>query len=155
MLQVNGLVSRCWAQRLVGVAIGAWLSIASGHAENAPSATGFRRGIAISHVFAWAPVKPAPSQDFVFPPFENSARSLGNELKSISRTGFDFVRLAVDPGPFLRFQGSQRDQLDDMLMDRVKLILSSGLSVIVDFHPSDLHPDYTAMALTRGIGAPI
>jgi endoglucanase len=155
MLQINGLVPRQWVRRIAGVVIGAWLCIAPGHAENAASASGFRRGIAISHVLAWAPLKPAPSRDFVFPPFDNSVTALGSELKSIGRAGFDFVRLAVDPGPFLQFQDSQRDDLDRMLMDRVNLILSSGLSVIVDFHPSDLHPDYTAAALTRQVGAPV
>ena len=102
MLQINGLVSRRWTQRLLGGVIGACLGVAAGHAENAPSGA-FQRAIAFSHVLAWAPVKPAPSRDFVFPPFENSALSLGKELKSISRTGLDFVRLAVDPGPFLQF----------------------------------------------------
>ena len=73
----------------------------------------------------------------------------------LRRTGFDFVRLAVDPGPFLQFQGSRRDRLDDVLIYRVKLILSCGLSVIVDFHPSDLQEDYTAEALTRGLDVPV
>ncbi len=89
------------------------------------------------------------------PHSRNSTQSLGNELKALRRTGFDFVRLAVDPGPFLQFQGSRRDHLDDMLMERVRLIRSSGLSVVVDFHPSDLHEDYTAQALTRGAGSPV
>jgi endoglucanase len=155
MLPINGLVSRWRTQRIAGVVIAAWLCIAPSYAEYASPSMGFRRGIAVSHVMGWAPLKPAPPRDFVFPPFENSVGTFGSELKSIRRTGFDFVRLAVDPGPFLQFQGSQRDYLDDMLMDRVKLILSSGLSVVVDFHPSDLHPDYTAMALTHRLDAPI
>ncbi len=37
-----------------------------------------------------------------------------------------------------------------MLIDRVKLILASGLSVIVDFHPSDMHPDYTGASTDGG-----
>jgi endoglucanase len=73
----------------------------------------------------------------------------------LQRTGFDFVRLAVDPGPFLQLQGSRRDVLDRMLVERVKLILASGLAVIVDFHPSDMQPDYTAQALTAGVTSPV
>jgi endoglucanase len=138
-----------------GIAFGAWLLIAPACAQDTPSASGFRRGIGIADVLGWAPVEPKPSRAFVFPPFDQSTTALGNEFKALRRTGLDFVRLAVDPGPFLQFQGARRDRLDDMLMERVRLILSSGLSVIVDLHPSDLHEDYTAEALTRSIDAPV
>jgi endoglucanase len=155
MLPINPSISRRRAQRAVRIVIGAWLLTAPAWAEDAPSATGLRRGIGIADALGWAPVEPAPSRAFVFPPFDESVESLGNELKALRRAGFDFIRLAVDPGPFLQFQGSRRDHLDDMLMDRVRLIRSSGLSVIVDLHPSDLHEDYTAQALTRGVGVPV
>jgi hypothetical protein len=155
MLRIDFSIHRPTTHRIVLLAIGAWLAIVPAHAEDAPAATAFRRGIAIAHVLAWAAVEPAPSRAFVFPPFVDSAKSLGHELKTLRRTGFDFIRLAVDPGPFLQFQGARRDRLDDMLMDRVRSILSSGLSVIVDFHPSDMHPDYLAEALTRGVDVPV
>jgi endoglucanase len=61
----------------------------------------------------------------------------------------------VDPGPFLQFQGQNRDALDRILKDRINLILAAGLSVIVDFHPSEAHPDYTAKMLTAGVETPI
>src|SRR6185437_1705417 len=66
-----------------------------------------------------------------------------------------FGRVAVDPGPFLQFQGERRDRVDRILVDRVNLIPSSGLAVIVDFHPSDMHPDYTAQRLTAGATSPV
>jgi endoglucanase len=78
------------------------------------------------------------------------ADALERELGALHRTGFDFVRLAVDPGPFLQFRGSRRDHLDRMLLQRAQLILSRGLAVIVDFHPGDMHEDYRADVLTRG-----
>jgi endoglucanase len=155
MLSIKPPNHRRWVQRAVCVAIGAWLLAAPAWAEDGPSATGLRRGIGIADALGWAPVEPAPSRAFVFPPFDESTESLRDELAALRRTGFDFVRLAVDPGPFLQFQGLRRDHLDDMLMDRVRLIRSSGLAVVVDFHPSDLHEDYTAQALTRGVGVPI
>ena len=34
-------------------------------------------------------------------------------------------------------------------------ILEARLSVVVDFHPSDLHPDYTARGLTAGLDTPL
>jgi endoglucanase len=151
-LIVNLTVSRLPALWLAGFALGALLAFMPVQAEDS---AGFRRGIGVGHAMGWAAVEPRPSRSFVFPAFAESARNLGTELKGLRRAGFDFVRLAVDPGPFLQFQGLRRDRLDDLLMDRVKLFLSSGLGVIVDFHPSDIHPDYLAEALTRGVDTPL
>jgi len=115
----------------------------------------FHRGIGISHAMAWARVEPGPARAFAFPAFSDPDNALtAAALLTLRRTGFDFVRLAVDPGPFLQFQGERRAALDRMLLDRVNLILAAGLSVIVDFHPSDIHPDYTAEALTADIDTP-
>jgi hypothetical protein len=155
MCKINSPIHPRWPRRAIGVVLGICLSLVSAHAEDGQSAAVFRRGIGIAHVLAWAPVEAPPSRRFVFPPFEESPTALANELKALRDSGFDFIRLAVDPGPFLQFQGSQRDHLDDLLMNRVRLALSSGLAVIVDFHPSDLHEDYTSTALTRELTAPV
>jgi len=135
--------------RLLGVAVAVCLAWMQSHA----GAEEFRRGIGVSHVMGWAAVEPAPSRAFVFPPFADRELQTA-ELQSLRRAGFDFVRLAVDPGPFLQFRGKRRDVLDQMLVDRVRSILSSGLAVMVDFHPSDMHPHYVASALTSGLGRP-
>ena len=103
---------------------------------------------------AWAPIDRL-TRDFAFPPFDPVNALTRDELQTLRRTGFDFVRLAVDPGPFLQLQGLRRDALDDILMDCVSRILAAQLSVVVDFHPSDLHPDYTAQALTAGLDTPL
>src|ERR1044072_3484142 len=65
----------------------------------------FPRGIGISHVMMWAPPEPTPSKSFVFPPFTYPDYAFARELKALRRTGFDFVRFAVDPGPFLQWDG--------------------------------------------------
>src|SRR5262249_55741191 len=77
------------------------------------------------------------------------------ELNELHRIGFDFVRFAVDPGPFLQWHDSRRDFLDRMLIERVRQILASDLSVIVDFHPSDMHPDYLGEKIAAGLDAPL
>lgn len=133
----------------------AWLCVGASPTAAADAGTEFRRGIGISHVMAWAAIEPGPGREFAFPPFAGvSGAQFAGELQALHQTGFDFVRLAVDPGPFLQFQGSRRDLLDRILIDHVKLILSSGLAVVVDFHPSDMQPNYTAQALTADLGAP-
>lgn len=147
---MNG-ASRIFALSVLGAAI--WLAAAS--AASAGSAAEFRRGIGIA-AMAWAAVEPGPAKAFAFPPFVGPSYALtSEELQTLRRTGFDFVRLAVDPGPFLQFQGSRRDVLDRLLIGRVKLILAAGLAVVVDMHPSDMHPDYTAQALTKGLQSPV
>jgi endoglucanase len=133
----------------------AWLCLAA-FARPADAATAFGRGIGMSHVMAWAAVAPGPARQFVYPPFTDmSDAQFAGELQALRRAGFEFVRFAVDPGPFLQFQGARRDRVDRILIDRIKLILSSGLAVIVDFHPSDMQPDYTAQQLTAGVGTPV
>ncbi len=142
-------MSRLFALTAVG------LCIIATRADSTDIGTSFRRGIGISHAMAWARVD-SLTRNFAFPPFPDSGNALtATELQTLRRTGFDFVRLAVDPGPFLQFQGRRRDALDDMLMDCVRRILAAKLSVVVDFHPSDLHPDYTARTLTAGLDTPL
>lgn len=119
------------------------------------SQAAFRRGIGISHLMAWAPLQPAPSKNFVFPPFSYADAALTRELKTLRRVGFDFVRFAVDPGPFLQWQDSRRDYLTQKLLDYVRLMLSCDLSVIVDFHPSDLHADYLGARIAAAPDAPL
>jgi endoglucanase len=127
-----------------------WFVAPAAAAESGPR---FERGIGVT-AMAWAAVEP-DKKSFTFPPFVGPSYMLTpDELQALRRTGFDFVRLAVDPGPFLQFQGPRRAAIDRILTERVKLILASGLGVVVDFHPSDMHPDYTARALTAGLQTP-
>jgi endoglucanase len=144
-----------------GLLVVAWLhaspeSAAAGAQPSDAVERGFRRGIAMSHVMAWAPLEPAPSKSFVFPPFAYSDAAFAEELRALHRRGLDFIRFAVDPGPFLQWQdGARREYLDRMLLGRVRQILSNDLSVIVDFHPSDINPDYLGQKITAGLEDPL
>ena len=56
----------------------------------------------------------------------------------------------------MHWWSAEKDEaLEQMLLREVRLILSHGLSVIVDFHPSDMHPDYAAAKITAGVDAPL
>jgi len=145
--------SRYFVSLLFGL-VATCLVVCAAHAKDAGEAK-FRRGIGISHVMMWAPLEPAPSKNFVFPPFTYSDAAFARELKALRRTGFDFVRFAVDPGPFLQWDGPRRDDLARKLLTYVRLILSHDLSVIVDVHPSDMHPDYLGARIAAGPDAPL
>jgi hypothetical protein len=138
---------------LIAIFVTACLVAEAAYAQNSQPA--FRRGVGISHIMAWAPLEPAPSRNFVFPPFSYPAATFGRELKALRRSGFDFVRFAIDPGPFLQWQGERREYLMKKLVGYVRLILSSDLSVIVDFHPSDMHPEYLANRSVADSNAPL
>lgn len=115
----------------------------------------FRRGIGITHTLAWADVEGGAESRFRFPPFSGPDRAMtAAEMRNLREAGLDFVRLGVDPGPFLQFTGRQRDWMDRTLSDSVKRFLDADLGVIVDIHPSDLAPDYVADRLTEGVRAP-
>ncbi|UVK40037.1 glycoside hydrolase family 5 protein [Mesorhizobium sp. AR10] len=58
-----------------------------------------------------------------------------NDLKALKNAGFDFLRMPVDPSPFLSDQTlALRDDLYASVLDSVRMINRAGLKVIVDMH---------------------
>lgn len=113
----------------------------------------FRRGIGVSHALGWAEV--GASGSYAEPPFAEPRFRFGAEqMGAIRQAGFDFVRLVVDIGPFLALTGARRDRLDDHLLGIVSALLDADLGVVVDLHPSRMHPAYRPDALTGGVDTP-
>ncbi len=58
-----------------------------------------------------------------------------DDLKALKEAGFDFLRMPVDPSPFLSDQTEAlRDDLYASVLDSVRMINRAGLKVIVDMH---------------------
>ncbi|KRE15972.1 hypothetical protein ASE66_09305 [Bosea sp. Root483D1] len=113
----------------------------------------FRRGIGVSHALGWAEVEPDGSYGAA--PFSSPRFRFDQvQRQSIRAAGFDFVRLAVDVGPFLAFSGAARDRLDEFLIGTVRDLIDADLGVIVDLHPSAMNPAYRPAALTEGVETP-
>lgn len=113
----------------------------------------FRRGIGVAHAFGWADVQADGS--YVDPPFSAPRFLFGaDQRRAIRAAGFDFVRLVVDVGPFLAFDGASRDRLDDLVVTTVRNLLAADLGVIVDMHPSAMNPVYQPAELTAGVNTP-
>lgn len=113
----------------------------------------FRRGIGVSHALGWADV--GADGTYGAAPFSAVRFRFDQaQRRAIRAAGFDFVRLAVDVGPFLAFSGTARDQLDDRLIGTVRELLDTDLGVIVDLHPSAMNPAYRPAALTAGVETP-
>lgn len=113
----------------------------------------FRRGIGVSHALGWAEVEADGSYGEA--PFSGPRFRFDQaQRRAIRAAGFDFVRLAVDVGPFLAFTGVARDRLDDLLIGTVRDLVDADLGVIVDLHPSAMNPAYRPAALTAGVETP-
>lgn len=116
----------------------------------------FRRGVSIHNLLNWAEVEPADKARYRFPPFSTPQHRLKPEiLDNIRKAGFDFVRLTVDPGPFLQFSGAQRDDLYAMLLVEVRKLSGRGFGVIVDFHPTSQVAAYAPENLTASQHSPL
>ncbi len=88
--------------------------------------------------------------EYVSPPFSAARFTFSADQRSaIKRSGFDFVRLVVDVGPFLAFTGSTRSDAITRLLDTVRALIDDDLGVIVDLHPSAMNPRYRPLALTE------
>lgn len=109
-----------------------------------------RRGVGVHNILNWADLSDDKAA-FAWPPFAHADHQLSDGLiGKLKRAGFDFVRLTVDPGPFLLFTGERRDQLDEILLSTVKRFSASGLDVVVDFHPNRQVPAYAPDRLVAG-----
>ncbi len=116
----------------------------------------FRRGAAIHNMMNWATTeKSDPSQyvspAFVGPNFETSDALLQN----VAAAGFDFIRLTVDPGPFLQFTGASRDALYQQLIGVVGRLLAQSFCVIIDFHPNSQVKKYAPDRLVQATDDPL
>jgi len=110
----------------------------------------FSRGIGIHNAMNWAAMEPKPSTNYVFPPFQGKQYELtSRQLEIIRDAGFDFIRLTLDPGPFLQFKGDQLKALDKILIYRVQEIERAGLGVIVDLHPNTQNENYQPIKLVN------
>ena len=66
-----------------------------------------RRGINLWPWFSLTREFPAPRTDYAWPPWQMQRPVPDSaDLRKLAAAGFDFVRIPVDPGPFLSFAGT-------------------------------------------------
>lgn len=94
-----------------------------------------KRGINLDIWTTW-PDESRWGEADVLLPFPEWRRSLElADLKALKENGFDFVRMPVDPSPFLspRTQ-ALRDRLFADVLESARLVQQAGLKVVVDLH---------------------
>ncbi|TPI70820.1 glycosyl hydrolase family 5 [Mesorhizobium sp. B3-1-3] len=130
-----------WSRRrILGAALAAAMAplatVVSPLSYSSQAATGawpFRRGVNTWPWFALTREFPAPRTDYDWPPFQ-SQRPVPTlaDLVRLRASGLDFIRLPVDPGPFLAADAGQRADLMAMLSAAVEAAVAADLGVIVN-----------------------
>lgn len=95
-----------------------------------------KRGINLDLWTTW-PDEAQWSKSDVLLPYPEWRRTIGlDDLIALRDTGFDFVRIPVDPLPFLSPQAVKfRQRLYESVLESTRLVNSAGLKAIVDLHP--------------------
>lgn len=104
-----------------------------------------RRGVAIHSALNW-PEKLLDGS-YAWPPFPNALDRLPvDALRMLSRAGFDFIRLTVNPAIFSSTSGACLREIEQVVSACLERILANGLNVLVDIHPvaqdREFAPDY-------------
>ena len=116
-----------------------------------------RRGIALWPWFSLTTEYPAPRTDYAWPPFQ-ADRPVPNpdDLARLAALGFDFVRLPLDPGPFVAFAGSpRRAELLGLVSAAIDQVLAAGLRVVVNVQANAATHHYTPEAFYGTDRAPL
>ncbi|PZR32155.1 glycoside hydrolase family 5 protein [Caulobacter segnis] len=105
-----------------------------------------RRGVNFHHVLNWPQMSAAG--DYAWPPFVGGTYETSDaELRRLRASGFDFIRLTVDPAIHLAADAARRAELQDIVAARVKRLIAAGFAVIVDFHPVAQNPQFAPARL--------
>ncbi len=114
----------------------------------------FRRGGAIHSMMNWGIPRDDDPTRYLPRPFETPRNAFPAALVAdFARVGFDFMRLSLDVGPFMQLQGGDRTALERKLLDNIQLFHDQGLDVIVDCHPVEQVPAYSAQTVLNDLEA--
>jgi hypothetical protein len=151
------LISRRAALRATfGVALGAAASRATLEARaSVPSPLRLRRGVNTFPWFSLTREFPAPRTDYDWPPFQlQRPVPTPSDLARLRRIGFDFIRIPVDPGPFLAGTPKQRKSLLGDVSEAVRAALAADLSAVVNLEANIATHHWTPSFMTGSPRAP-
>ena len=115
-----------------------------------------RRGIALWPWFSLTTEFPAPRTDYAWPPFQADRPIPGDDdLRRLAALGFDFVRLPLDPGPFVAFTGGRRAELLASLSAAIDAVLATGMRVVLNVQANAATHHFTPDAFYGSDRAPL
>ena len=113
----------------------------------------FRRGVNTWPWFDLTREYPAPRTDYAWPPWQpDRAVPRPADLARLAAAGFDFIRIPVDPGPYLDADPERRRILLDQLLGAVRMADAAGLGSVVNLQPNEATHFWTSQTL---IAAPM
>jgi Cellulase (glycosyl hydrolase family 5) len=140
-------------QTLSGAA--ALVSLGAPQARSAPPPIHLRRGINTWPWFDLTREYPAPRTDYAWPPFQlDRPVPTARDLRRLRAAGFDFIRIPVDPGPFIAAHPAQRQILEAQLQTAVKKALAAGLAVVVNIQANSATHYWTPERMFASTRAP-
>ena len=130
--------------------------VAPAGAAVATPAVSLHRGVNAWPWFSLTREYPSPRTDYGWPAFQ-PGRPIPNrsDLARLRAVGFDFLRLPVDPGPFLATSGAQRRDIMRDLTDAVAAILAADLSVVVNVQANGATHHWNPDNLYGSVQAPL
>ncbi|TGD99409.1 glycoside hydrolase family 5 protein [Methylobacterium nonmethylotrophicum] len=115
-----------------------------------------RRGVNLWPWFSLTREYPPPRTDYGWPAFQSERPvPTAADLRGLARAGFDFVRLPVDPGPFLAFADGRRTALLAELDAAVAAVLAARLKIVVNLHGNAATHHFNPPRLYGGPDAPL
>lgn len=122
----------------------------------AAQAVRLRRGISLWPWFSLTREYPPPSRDYGWPAFQ-TGRPVPTpaDLRRLKAAGFDFVRLPLDPGPFLALTGRHRLALMGSLDQAVEAVREAGLLLVLNIQANGATHFYNPDALYGRRDAPL
>src|SRR5882757_8700187 len=94
-----------------------------------------KRGLNLDQWVTWPAEDKWGDRQVILPYPEWRKFLQADDLKALKDAGFDFLRMPVDPSPFLSDQTTAlRDDLYASVLDSARQINRAGLKVIVDLH---------------------
>ncbi|MGO9005111.1 MAG: glycoside hydrolase family 5 protein [Beijerinckiaceae bacterium] len=140
-------------QVLRAVAALASLGAAPAHAKSTPLS--LRRGVNTWPWFSLTRELPAPRTDYAWPPFQlDRPVPTPRDLAELHEIGLDFIRIPVDPGPFLAASRQERMLLLDQVLEAVRQALDSRLSVVVNLQANSATHYWTPARMLASTAAP-
>lgn len=113
----------------------------------------FTKGINVARLHNLPYRDPEDRSKYLWPPFQGDlARMADAEIRTLKDVGFTFVRLPVDPRPFLSLGPAQRDTLETGLFTTIDRFQEAGLAVLLDPHPSHRKENWSAPSILKEPG---
>jgi endoglucanase len=111
-----------------------------------------KRGVNLEIWATW-PDEDRWSDESVLLPYPEWRKTIQEQdLVALKKAGFDFVRIPVDPAPFLSGETSAyRDKLYESVLESVRLVNRAGLKAVVDLH---LFPTERSVSMTNVMADP-